>query len=106
MPAIGQIEAHQCVVGFSALFRTSPVERSAWRRPEPQAVRARVVRTLRGSFGEGIGHVAYTGARVAFKAAHTGYRAYRTARTAAKIGYQIAKAPFQIGKVIYKGFRS
>ena len=55
-------------------------------------------RSSGGGIGEGLGHVAYTGARVAVKAARTGYRAYRTARTAARIGYRIAKAPFQIGQ--------
>ena len=42
--AMAQIEAHECGVGISAVFRSSPVGRDVWRRPEPQAGRARVAR--------------------------------------------------------------
>jgi hypothetical protein len=62
-------------------------------------------RSGRISVGEGLGRVAWMGAKAGYKAARTGYRAYRTARTAVRVGYRIAKAPFQIGKEIYKGFK-
>src|SRR5437667_3099747 len=37
---IAQAEAHESEARFSAVFRTSPVERKTWMRPGSQAVRA------------------------------------------------------------------
>ena len=42
--AMAQIEAHECGVGISAVFRSSPVGRDVLRRQEPSAVGGRVVR--------------------------------------------------------------